>query len=141
MEGLHMEIHEVPPSQLIVSSSNTDTLVTAVDSILRECEERSFNALAFVRGTSRTGRIFLINRHWDATPLPRPFTTAHMVVREMERLGKSEARYDPSENPGMVKGWEIRRAEVNHKPIAIIWTAWVPRVKSGISTKFEGEPT
>jgi hypothetical protein len=122
-----MELSEVPESELVVASADPATLADALRSIVAEGKRFGFGAMTIVRGAPRTGRILLMNQRWDAVTL-RSRLSPYGAVTEMTRLVRSEeARYDPPENPGMIQGWEIRKATVDGDPVAIIWTSWVPR--------------
>jgi hypothetical protein len=122
-----MELSEVPESELLVASADPEVLYTALNSIVVGAGRFGFEAMTIIRGTSRTGRVLLMRQRWDAVKLQRRLPPYGAVVEMIRLVRQSEARYDPPECPGMVQGWEIRKAMVNDEPIAIVRTAWVPR--------------
>ncbi len=105
-----------PKCQNRNSSSRVPTRQRCADalrSIMAEGKRFGFGAMTIVRGAPRTGRILLMNQRWDAVTL-RSRLSPYGAVTEMTRLVRSEeARYDPPENPGMIQGWEVRKAMVD----------------------------
>ena len=58
-------------------------------------------------------------------PLGFPALFSEELADGLMELTKSEARYDPAENPGGKKGWEISIARMGRDTIVIAWATWI----------------
>ncbi len=96
------------------------------DALQRITTGKNFTHVAVIHGESRSGRVLLVKKSFDAVPLPRPFSPDEMAD-DLVRLGRDEARYNPSSknNSTCRKGWEINMAMIDGSPVAIVLAAWV----------------
>lgn len=76
-----------------------------------------------VEGLPFSARIISAHYMEDMASLP-PSSSMGLAIN-LTRLSETEARYDPPENPSKQKGWEIRKAVIGGKPVAIALAKWI----------------
>ncbi len=92
-------------------------------SIISEEEDESFDYFKPIEGLPFSGRIFSFYSLPDMVQLPQSMSPEGLAV-ELLNL-REEARYDPPENPGKQKGWEIRKSFLGGRPVAIALAKWM----------------
>jgi hypothetical protein len=118
-----LKIQELPKGVMMGLSADRNIIA---DALQRVVSGKKFTHIAIIHGEPRSGRILLTKKGFEAAPLPRSFSPDEMAD-ELVRLGREEARYDPSSKIGLTcrKGWEIKMAMIDGSPVAIVLAAWV----------------
>lgn len=125
-----MKMSELPSSVHVATSDRWDILTRALEIVIGVIprEDAIFTHYDIVEDGPRTGRVF-----FEKNPPPGTVKIPEFSRRSMGSITQEillitgQSRYDPPENPNGIRGWEVRRAELNGSHIAIVWTTWIPR--------------
>lgn len=118
-----MKLADIPVSAVLGCSDSEAELAQLLGRI---AENEQFTHSAPIEGTSVSGRIFSTERLPEMFPLPQPSTGDDIALQLMLLTQHSGARYDPVSSTKH-KGWQISRALINAKPVAIAWATWCTR--------------
>ena len=115
-----MHFTALPESAGIVSSDNFNVVAQAIGKVF---PGRRFKYYSIVSGAPYSIRILSEFSYDDFVELPRPLSSedvAHQLVWLI-----NEARYNPPENPGKNRGWEVRVAMLKGYFVAIVIAKWI----------------
>jgi len=119
-----MEFQKLPATSLIVRSNNAEIIARRLALTM---PQKPFTHMDIITGMEHSGRIFAqeVFPGVKVVPFSKQLWAFHLA-RELERLtATGEARYEMAPEPGMLRGWEIRKGEIARKPVIVACTVWV----------------
>lgn len=119
-----MLAEELPESEFMICSSQKDELAKALRQALEGSRSVGYGHMTPIFGRLNSGRVVSPRSFMDTVKLPKVILPMEMAMEFVDQL-RWQARYDPTENPRKIKGWELRKAVTDDGPIVIAWAAWV----------------
>lgn len=126
-----LQVAELPNSKLVGKTATVPGFEKLLVIAANGHHPLLFHYFDRALGASRSCRLLFQDEVPGFTrtcPFPRPFDVT-MTAREFFRADfMRQVRYDPihAPSPRSKKGWEVRVANVDDKPVIIVWSAWVP---------------
>jgi hypothetical protein len=115
-----MNFRDVPPSDIV----GKDFRIPAVTAFLEQIVDGGlFTHSEEIDGYGISGRILLVENKPGAVALKNPLS-AEAAARHLNLL-RQQARYKPSRCINGMKGWQVRKATLQGKPVAIIFAEWI----------------
>lgn len=115
-----MNFRDTPSSDVVGHDFRNEHIAAFLEQII---DGGLFTYQEEIEGLGISGRILFIEEQPGAVPCHRPLS-ARDAAEELHTLRKV-ARYSPSHNPDGIKGWQVRKATVHGKPVAIILAQWI----------------
>jgi hypothetical protein len=123
---MHMTIDEVLGSVTVFVTKGSDPYVVAagLDLVINPALNFYYQKPVEQGLLPYSTRIFSVRELLGSFALPRP-SSPGWIASQLFQYTQGEARYDPPENPGKQKGWEIRQAMVGTERVAVAIAVWI----------------
>ena len=114
-----MQLKDLPGARVMAATANIDVLTQILQTVFGAGTEITYSVE--ITGEKQTTMMLCCFPYLDGKPLVEGLNPWFMAnhLRDLSR----SAIYDPPKKPGK-KGWLIKRASIDGRPIVIVSTCW-----------------